>query len=54
MWLVESLAEFIGVFIYTFCGVGATAAFTTTTVAKLNNYGSVLGVSLIILLLEPC
>ncbi|KAK4687557.1 hypothetical protein P7C73_g2567, partial [Tremellales sp. Uapishka_1] len=46
IWLVEMIAEFWGVFIYTFCGVGATAAFTVTAAAKLTGCGGVLNISI--------
>ncbi len=45
VWLVELVAEFTGVFLYCFCGVGATAAFTTSSAAKLAGFGGVLNVN---------
>lgn len=40
--LTEMFAEFLGVFIYCFFGVGATAAFFVTTVGKVAGFGSLL------------
>jgi hypothetical protein len=38
--------EALGVFIYVYCGVGATAAFYITSVAKVAGFGSLLTVSI--------
>jgi len=41
-WLMELIAETTGVFIYTYCGTGATASFMVSTVAKQAGYGDLL------------
>jgi len=41
-WLMECLAEAIGVFIYVYCGVGASAAFFTSSAAKQAGFGDLL------------
>ncbi|KAG8885040.1 hypothetical protein FRB98_002040 [Tulasnella sp. 332] len=38
-WLMECLAEAIGVFFYVYCGLGASAAFFVTSAAKQSGYG---------------
>ncbi|KAI0633651.1 aquaporin-like protein [Trametes polyzona] len=39
-WLVECLAEFMGVFFYVYAGVGSTATFLLSSVAQMNGLGS--------------
>ncbi|KAH9894963.1 aquaporin-like protein [Cubamyces lactineus] len=39
-WLVECIAEFMGVFFYVFAGVGSTASFILSGTAQLNGLGS--------------
>ncbi|KAI0371077.1 aquaporin-like protein [Pilatotrama ljubarskyi] len=39
-WLVECMAEFMGVFFYVYAGVGSTASFLLSNVAQLNGLGS--------------
>ncbi|KAF8583721.1 aquaporin-like protein [Ramaria rubella] len=39
-WLIEGLGEFIGVYFYVYCGVGATAAFNIGNLAKEAGIGS--------------
>ncbi|KAF7433811.1 hypothetical protein PC9H_005777 [Pleurotus ostreatus] len=43
-WFVECFAEALGVFLYTWAGVGATAAFVVGNILGLENVGSVLGI----------
>jgi len=38
-WLMECLAEAIGVFFYVYCGMGASAAFFTTVAGKESGFG---------------
>lgn len=40
--LVECFAEFLGVGVYVFCGVGASATLLITTAGKVENFGSLL------------
>ncbi|KAI0768698.1 aquaporin-like protein [Trametes elegans] len=40
-WLVECIAEFMGVFFYVYAGVGSTASFLLSSVAQMNGLGSV-------------
>ncbi|GAA5823546.1 hypothetical protein JCM5353_006300 [Sporobolomyces roseus] len=59
--LVECFAEFLGVGIYVFCGVGASATLLITTAAKLTGFGSLLtigfayalGISFAIIIAAP-
>ncbi|KAL8280828.1 hypothetical protein RQP46_006832 [Phenoliferia psychrophenolica] len=44
--LIECFAEMLGVFIYCFFGVGASAAFFLTSVAKIAGFGSLLSIGL--------
>lgn len=44
--LVECLAEAIGVFMYVFPGLGASAAFLVTTVAKEPGFGALLNIGI--------
>ncbi|EIW63166.1 aquaporin-like protein [Trametes versicolor FP-101664 SS1] len=39
-WLVECLAEFMGVFFYVYAGVGSTASYLLANTAQLNGLGS--------------
>ncbi|KAF9648614.1 aquaporin-like protein [Thelephora ganbajun] len=45
-WFAECFAEFLGVFIYTFAGTGATLAYNLGNIAKLSGVGSLLGIGL--------
>ncbi|KAF8528335.1 aquaporin-like protein [Hysterangium stoloniferum] len=42
--IIEGIGEFMGVFFYVYCGVGATAAFNIGTLAELPGIGSLLTV----------
>jgi len=44
--MTECIAECVGVFIYTYLGISATAAFTVTTAAKVQGFGSLLTIGL--------
>lgn len=44
--LIECLAEAIGVFMYVFPGLGASAAFLVTTVAKEAGFGQLLNIGI--------
>ncbi|KAK4702892.1 histone acetyltransferase, partial [Phenoliferia sp. Uapishka_3] len=44
--LVEMFGEFLGVFIYCFFGVGASAAFFITSVGKVAGFGSLLNIGI--------
>ncbi|KAK4704391.1 hypothetical protein P7C70_g1825, partial [Phenoliferia sp. Uapishka_3] len=46
IWLMECIAEAIGVFFYVFAGVGATASFFVTSAAGVEGYGSLLTIGL--------
>ncbi|KAI0356340.1 aquaporin-like protein [Trametes cingulata] len=39
-WLVECIAEFMGVFFYVYAGVGSAASYLLSNVAELNGLGS--------------
>ncbi|KAG8857972.1 hypothetical protein FRB96_005463 [Tulasnella sp. 330] len=39
-WLMECFAEAMGMFLYVYCGLGACAAFYTTSEAKASGFGS--------------
>jgi len=39
-WFVECAAEFIGVFIYVYCGIGSQAAYTLGNLLKVEGLGS--------------
>lgn len=43
-WLVECVAEMLGVFCYCYAGIGATAAFVVGNILKLEGVGSLLTV----------
>ncbi|KAF9496609.1 aquaporin-like protein [Pleurotus eryngii] len=43
-WFVECFAEALGVFLYTWAGVGSTAAFVVGNILGLENVGSLLGI----------
>jgi len=45
-WLIECMAEMVGVFLYCYSGIGAAAAFTIGTLAKEEGLGSLLMVGL--------
>ncbi|KIJ51080.1 hypothetical protein M422DRAFT_245059, partial [Sphaerobolus stellatus SS14] len=45
-WLIECLGEFMGVFFYVYCGVGATAAWNIGKIANEEGLGSLLSVGL--------
>lgn len=45
-WLMEGIGEFMGVFFYVYCGVGATAAYNISNLSKLTGVGSLLNIGL--------
>ncbi|KAK9898985.1 aquaporin-like protein [Cystobasidium minutum MCA 4210] len=45
-WLMECIAEAVGVFIYCYGGMGSTAAFFVTAAAKEEGFGNLLSVGL--------
>ncbi|KAM0756123.1 hypothetical protein T439DRAFT_351843 [Meredithblackwellia eburnea MCA 4105] len=46
VWLMECLAEFLGVFLYVFAGIGASASFYVTAAAGAEGFGSLLNIGL--------
>lgn len=45
-WLIECMAEFVGVFMYCYAGMGAQAAFNLGNLAQIPGLGSVFGVGM--------
>lgn len=46
IWLMEMLAELIGVGAYVYCGTGATASYFVSTAAKVPGFGNIFNIAL--------
>lgn len=43
---MEMIAEMIGVGIYCYCGIGATASYFVSTAAKVPGFGNIFNIAL--------